>query len=42
MIPVPENPRNCAFGDGDFRTLYITGQKTLYRVRLETPGAIHY
>jgi gluconolactonase len=41
-IPVPENPRNCAFGDADFRTLYITGQKTLYRVRLETPGAIHY
>jgi gluconolactonase len=41
-IPVPENPRNCAFGDEDFRTLYITGQKSLFRVRLETPGAIHY
>ena len=41
-IEVPENPRNCAFGDADFRTLYITGQKTLYRVRLETPGAVQY
>jgi gluconolactonase len=42
VIPVPENPRNCAFGDSDFRTLYITGQKSLFKVRLETPGAIHY
>ena len=41
-IPVPENPRNCAFGDADFRTLYITGQTSLFRVRLETPGAIQY
>jgi gluconolactonase len=42
VIPVPENPRNCAFGDRDFRTLYITGQKSLFRVRLETPGSIQY
>jgi gluconolactonase len=41
-IPVPENPRNCAFGDADFRTLYVTGRTTLFRVRLDTPGAIHY
>lgn len=41
-IALPENPRNCAFGDTDFRTLYITGQKTLFRVRLDTPGAIQY
>jgi gluconolactonase len=42
QIAVPENPRNCAFGDSDFRTLYITGQKSLFKVRLETPGALHY
>jgi gluconolactonase len=42
QIAVPENPRNCAFGDTDFRTLYITGQKSLFRVRLETRGAIQY
>ena len=42
-IPVPEDSaRNCAFGDADFRTLYITGRTALFRVRLETPGAIHY
>ena len=42
QIELPESARNCAFGDADFRTLYITGQKSLWRVRLETPGAIHY
>ncbi len=40
-IAVPENPRNCAFGDADFKTLYLTG-RSLFRVRLETPGAIQY
>jgi gluconolactonase len=40
-IAVPENPRNCAFGDADFKTLYMTG-RSLFRVRLETPGAIQY
>lgn len=42
QIAVPENPRNCAFGDADFRTLYITGQTSLFRVRLETPGSVQY
>ncbi|HJZ98974.1 MAG TPA: SMP-30/gluconolactonase/LRE family protein [Candidatus Solibacter sp.] len=41
-IAIPENPRNCAFGDADFRTLYVTGQKTLFRVRVDTPGAVQY
>jgi len=41
-IALPENPRNCAFGDADFKTLYLTGRTTLFRVRLETPGAIQY
>ena len=42
QIALPESARNCAFGDPDFKTLYITGSETLFRVRLETPGAIQY
>lgn len=42
QIPLPQNARNCAFGGKDLKTLYITGQNTLYRVRLETPGALQY
>ncbi len=34
LIDVPGGARNCAFGDRDFRSLYITGRTTLYRVRL--------
>lgn len=41
-IKLPQNCRNLAFGDADFKTLYITGRDTLFRVRLETPGAIQY
>jgi gluconolactonase len=38
VIPVPMQPANCAFGDLDHRTLYITARTALYRVRLEHPG----
>jgi gluconolactonase len=34
--------RNCAFGDKDFKTLYITGRTALMRVRMNVKGAIHY
>ncbi len=37
-IAVPEQPSNCAFGDGDKKTLYITARKGLYSVRLEGSG----
>jgi gluconolactonase len=37
-IPVPDVPANCAFGDADRRTLYITAGKALYRIRLGVPG----
>lgn len=37
-IAVPEQPANCAFGDADARTLYITARTSLYRVRLAHPG----
>lgn len=38
-IAVPMQPANCAFGDPDHRTLYITARTALYRVRLAGPGA---
>jgi len=38
-LPMPETPSNCAFGDPDFETLYITARTTLYRVRLDVKGA---
>jgi gluconolactonase len=38
MIPVPKRPANCAFGDADRKTLYITARETLYSVRLNIPG----
>jgi gluconolactonase len=37
-IPVPLQPANCAFGDADHRTLYITARTSLFRVRLAHPG----
>jgi gluconolactonase len=41
-IRVPETPANCAFGDRDLKTLYITARTSLYRVRLLNRGAISY
>jgi gluconolactonase len=37
-IQPPETPANCAFGDEDARTLYITARTGLYRVKLSNPG----
>jgi gluconolactonase len=34
VIATPETPSACAFGDADGRTLYITAQTSLYRVRM--------
>ncbi len=38
VIAVPQQPSNCAFGDADHRTLYITARTAVYRVRLAAPG----
>jgi len=38
-IPVAETPANCAFGDSDLQTLYITARTSLYRVRLDAKGS---
>lgn len=37
-IVVPMQPSNCAFGDADHKTLYITARSSLYKVRLANPG----
>jgi len=37
-IPVPEHAANIAWGDADWKSLYITARKSLYRVRLVTAG----
>lgn len=37
-IAVPKKAANCAFGDADHQTLYITAEDSLYKVRLAHPG----
>jgi gluconolactonase len=37
-IAVPMQPANCAFGDTDHKTLYITARTALYKVRLANAG----
>lgn len=34
VIETPETPANCAFGDADGKTLYITARTSVYRIRL--------
>jgi len=38
FISVPENPTNLNWGDADGKTLYITAQTSVYKVRLEPGG----
>ena len=37
-IKTPETPSNCAWGDGDLQSLYITARTSVYRVRVNIPG----
>lgn len=37
-IQPPEVPANCAFGDADGKTLYMTARTGLYRIRLNAAG----
>ncbi|HVM96661.1 MAG TPA: SMP-30/gluconolactonase/LRE family protein [Candidatus Acidoferrales bacterium] len=39
VIHPPREPSNCAWGDDDRRTLYMTGQDEIYRIRLNIAGA---
>jgi gluconolactonase len=37
-IVTPEIPANCAWGDADLQTLYITAQTSIYTIRVSIPG----
>lgn len=39
VVVTPERPANCAWGDDDRQSLYITAQTSLYRVRTKVAGA---
>jgi len=39
-IATPEIASNCAWGDADGKTLYITARTGLYKIRLNIPGGI--
>ena len=41
-IVVPEQPANLAWGDSDFRTLYITATHSLYRIQMKARGFVPY
>ncbi|MBI3680264.1 MAG: SMP-30/gluconolactonase/LRE family protein [Acidobacteria bacterium] len=42
LIEMSETPANCAFGDSDFQTLYITARTSVYRIRLNVKGSVQY
>ena len=39
VIVTPERPANCAWGDADRQSLYITARPSLYRVRTKVAGS---
>jgi gluconolactonase len=41
-ITLPEHVANFAWGDDDYRALYITASTGLYRVRLDVAGTVPY
>ena len=41
-VHITEAPSNCAFGDADFESLYITARTSIYRVRLKAKGSVQY
>lgn len=41
FVPVPvDEVTNCAFGDADLKTLFITAGGTLWSIRVNTPGFV--
>jgi gluconolactonase len=38
VIHVPEHTANFAWGDADYRSLYITASTSVYRIRVAVPG----
>jgi gluconolactonase len=41
-VVLPEQPANLAWGDADYRTLYITAGASVYRLRTKTHGFVPY
>jgi gluconolactonase len=41
-IALPEQPANLTWGDKDYRTLYITATKSVYRLRMKAQGYLPY
>ena len=41
-IVMPEQPANLTWGDKDYRTLYITATKSVYRLETKTQGYVPY
>src|SRR5215472_4322109 len=41
-IVLPEQPANLAWGDADYRTLYITATTSVYSLRTKTRGFVPY
>jgi gluconolactonase len=41
-ISTPEQPANLAWGDADYRTLYITATTSVYRIRTKVEGFVPY
>ena len=41
-IALPEQPANLAWGDKDYRTLYITATTSVYRLRTKVRGFVPY
>lgn len=37
-VILPEQPANCAWGDDNRQSLYITAQTSVYKIRVNTPG----
>jgi gluconolactonase len=38
VLGTPEKPSNCAWGDDDLRSLYVTARISVYRFRTRVPG----
>ncbi len=41
-IVVPQQPANLAWGDADYRTLYLTATTSVYRLKTRTRGFVPY
>jgi gluconolactonase len=41
-IELPESPSNCAFGESDLESLFITAHNEVYRIRVPVKGVLLY